>query len=193
MIALGLLALLLLIASVTDIRRHKIYNWNVYPGIVLGLLINAAGAWLVNSADAQRLQRIIGWLPDVDNPLADSAAGFLVCGLAMVICFVFFPVGGGDVKLMAMLGAFLGLEQGIQTMLWTLLLGGALGLIMLIWRMGAITLVATVLKVAFGSLRGRRLASAPPEVRKQFASRMFLAPVAAPAVLIVKYQLLAVF
>ena len=30
-----------------------------------------------------------------------------------------FKVGGGDVKLIAMLGAFLGPEQGITAMLWT--------------------------------------------------------------------------
>ncbi len=47
----------------------------------------------------------------------------------MLVLFVFFRIGGGDVKLLAMLGAFLGLEQGIETLLWTFVLGGAVGLI----------------------------------------------------------------
>ena len=38
--------------------------------------------------------------------LLDCVGGLLTCGLLMVVCFVFFPgIGGGDVKLMAMIGA----------------------------------------------------------------------------------------
>jgi len=50
---------------------------------------------------------------------------------------VFFEVGGGDVKLLAMVGAFLGVYQGVEVLLWSFILGGAFALIALIWRRGA--------------------------------------------------------
>ena len=56
--------------------------------------------------------------------LADAALGMFVCGGLLLVCYVFFSIGGGDVKLLAMLGAFLGIEQGIEVVLWTLVLGG---------------------------------------------------------------------
>ena len=31
--------LLTAVATVTDVRRQKIYNWTTYPGILLGLLL----------------------------------------------------------------------------------------------------------------------------------------------------------
>ena len=43
MVATYLLLGLVLIAAITDLRQHKIYNWTTYPGIVAALAINAAG------------------------------------------------------------------------------------------------------------------------------------------------------
>ena len=40
-----------------------------------------------------------------------------------------------------MLGAFLGLQKGIEAMLWTFILGGALGLITILWTVDFRTLV----------------------------------------------------
>jgi prepilin peptidase CpaA len=68
--------------------------------------------------------------------LEEGLKGFGACGLLMLICFVLFNIGGGDVKLVAMMGAFLGLERGLEAMLWTFVVGGAAGLAVLIWRVG---------------------------------------------------------
>ena len=131
MLATVLLLTLLVVASFTDLRWHKIYNWTTYPGMLAAVAINAAG--LLISRDTQgRWEYWLGWIPDVSNPLAASLIGWLACGFVMLVCLVTFQIGGGDVKLIAMLGAFLGLEQGLVTMLWMLVLGGALGVIVLI-------------------------------------------------------------
>src|SRR5215471_11077781 len=138
MLATILLMILVLTAAVTDATQRTIYNWTTYPGILAGLglaVIGALWGWAA-PASAERWQALIGWLP-----LGDALAGFLLCGGLMVICFVFFPVGGGDVKLLTMIGALAGLEMGLKILLWTLIFGGCVGLTILIWRIGAVTLV----------------------------------------------------
>lgn len=191
MIALALLLALLLVAAATDALRHKIYNWNVYPGVLLGLALNASGVWLSDTAQADRWQRLVGWIPHVENPLADSLLGFAACGLAMLVCYVFFAIGGGDVKLMALLGAFLGLEQGVQAMLWTLILGGLLGLLVLIWRLGAGRMLLGAGKQFVHVVRTGRPMPLTEETRALLKTRLFLAPMALPAVFLVKFDWLA--
>ena len=55
----------------------------------------------------------------------------------MLTCFLLSDMGGGDVKLLAAVGAFLGLQHGLTALLWTIVLGGVTGLAMLIWQVGA--------------------------------------------------------
>ena len=120
MLATILLLGLVLAATVTDLCRHKIYNWTTYAGIVAALGLSAAGSlcsaagWL-SEDQYRRLGHAFGWIGWI--PLSDSLLGLAACGLVMLSCFVLFKVGGGDVKLIAMLGAFLGLEQGVTAML----------------------------------------------------------------------------
>src|SRR6188474_3498588 len=100
-IATLLLFGLVVLAAWTDAARHRIYNWTTYPGIIAGLVLAAAG-WLLEWAapsTARAWQPVVGWLT-----LGDAVGGFLVCGLLMLVCFVLFPIGGGDVKLLAMIG-----------------------------------------------------------------------------------------
>lgn len=124
MVTVALLVVFLLVACVTDVKFHKIYNWTVYPGIVTGLVVNLwLGGW-----DGSWNK---GW-----QGLQESGIGFLVCGAVMLVCFVFFDVGGGDVKLVAMMGAFLGTDAGVESMLWTFILGSIMGVAILIWQLG---------------------------------------------------------
>lgn len=163
--------LLTAVAAGTDVRRQKIYNWTTYPGILLGLA----------------LQFWAGGLAGFE----DGLLGLLACGGIMLACFVFFPdLGGGDVKLIAMLGAGLGLEDGVLAMLWTFVIGFAAGLAMLIWKTGAIALVRKAVAAIREAivLRGRLTpAAAPAQVRRW----LFLAPAALVAVLIVRWEALA--
>ncbi len=101
------LVLLLLVATVTDVKRQMIYNWNTYPGLLLGFGLR----WWAGGAAG----------------LEDAFKGCAICGGLMLVCFVLFGLGGGDLKLMAMMGTFLGFERGVEALLWTLVLGGILG------------------------------------------------------------------
>lgn len=159
-ILLGLLA----VATVTDVRQHKIYNWNTYPGIVAGLLLNTTAGW---------------------SGVWNAALGFLVCGFVMLFCFVLFNVGGGDVKLIAMMGAFLGLEKGVEAMLWTFVLGAVMGMAIVIWRYGFLTLLANTWKHMRLVFQARSWLPLTEEERAPLQRWLFLAPSALTAVLVV--------
>lgn len=95
-------------ATVTDIRTARIPNVLTFSGALLGLAAHAL--WVGGSGTAT------------------SALG-VVAGLA-----VFFPVfalgglGGGDVKLMAALGAWLGWRDVLVAALYAAVAGGVLAL-----------------------------------------------------------------
>jgi prepilin peptidase CpaA len=176
---------LVLVAAATDLARHKIYNWTTYPGILAAWAWNAAGTALLETgwAAAAPLESA-GWIG-----IGESLLGLLLCGFLMLACFVFFRIGGGDVKLMAMLGGFLGVQRGIETLLWTFVLGACLGLIALVWRVGPWQLVARVARHLLWTIRLGRLSPLTPEERAQLQPPLYLAPSAAVAVVIVQFGL----
>ncbi len=109
------------VAAVTDLQEKTIHNWNTYSGIVAGgLLKGMTEGWA-------------GWI--------DSWQGFGVCGGMMLVCFLCFDMGGGDLKLIAMMGAFLGLERGVEAMLWTFILASIVATALLVWQIGAVRIV----------------------------------------------------
>ena len=133
----------------------------------------------------RRLGGRLGWIP-----LSDSLLGLVACGLVMLACFVLFKVGGGDVKLIAMLGAFLGPEQGITAMLWTFVLGGCMGLIVLVWRVGPVRLLVRVFRQIDVVAAAGPLEPLTDAERAQLQPPLFLAPCALAAVVIVRFGLM---
>jgi len=176
---------LVLVAAVTDVARHRIYNRTTYPGILAALGMNALGdlaAW--RGVDSAWLMRL-GWIG-----LRSSLFGLALCGLLMLVCFVLLKVGGGDVKLMAMLGGFLGPERGLEALLWSFILGAAVALIVLVWRVGAWRLVVRLVKQALYVFRLGGWARLTPDERAQLQAPLFLAPSALAAVAIVQFSLI---
>lgn len=163
----GVIVLLALtaVAAVTDGWRGRIPNWITYPGILLGLAINSAAT---------------GW-PGFEEALK----GFLLCGVLMVVCFVLFRIGGGDVKLVAMMGAFLGPQRGIESLLWTFLIGGVIGLAVIIWKVGFLRIVSKTWEHARLVVQGRGWVPLTREERKPLQSKLYLAPSAFAAVCLV--------
>ncbi len=185
MLSTALLLGLLAVAAATDIRRHRIYNWTTYPGILAALAINALGSVLVCTGLADEASLAWwGWIG-----LGDCVAGFLVCGFVLVACYVLLRVGGGDVKLMAMLGAFLGVDRGVEAMLWTFVLGGCMGLIVLVWRFGPLRVTTSVGRHLLWALRLGRFQPLTPAERAALQPPLFLAPCALVACVIVQFRL----
>jgi prepilin peptidase CpaA len=156
---------LLVIATYTDLKDQKIYNQTTYPGMLLGIGLSTV---------------LDGWLG-----LQYSLAGFLVCGFVMVACFLLFDVGGGDVKLIAMMGAFLGVQDGIEAMLWTFILGSIMGIAILIWKFGIAHLIKKSVEHLRLVFRAKGWIKPTDEEREPLQRWLFLAPAALAAVLIV--------
>jgi prepilin peptidase CpaA len=185
MLATILLLGLVSVATVTDFARHKIYNWTTYTGMLAALSLNAIGDVLAGRGASPDQLAAWGWIGGLGSLL-----GLVACGFLVLVCFVVFSnIGGGDVKLVAMLGAFLGPEQGIVAVLWTFILGACLGLIVLIWRIGAWELVRRVFQRILSWLRLYHGTPLSEEERKELQAPLHLAPAALAAVVVVRFSL----
>jgi prepilin peptidase CpaA len=121
-IVLSLLAFMLLGAAWSDIRSHRIPNKLVFPGACLGLLLNTV------------LPEGFGFTSALPGAVGFwKAATGLGLGLAIFLPFYLLrAMGAGDVKLMAMVGAFLGPNATVENIVMIFLVGGVLTLIFLL-------------------------------------------------------------
>jgi prepilin peptidase CpaA len=117
MLPYAIIVVLLSIACWRDMQSRRIPNTLVVVGLALGLFIQAAahaGSGLFHSTQAGSL--------GLTASLLGAAAGL---GLLMPL-YVLRTLGAGDVKLMAMVGAWLGASSVAWAALFTLLAGGVL-------------------------------------------------------------------
>lgn len=116
LVSLGSLALLLSLALVCDTRSRSVPNTIVYGGAVLGVLLHAL------------LPEGLGFASREPGGLGAVAAiaGF-VTGIATFLpLYLMRATGPGDVKLVGMVGAFLGPADTVGVVLLTFLLGALL-------------------------------------------------------------------
>jgi prepilin peptidase CpaA len=119
-----LLCALLGLAVWHDVRSRRIPNRLVFPGAFAGLALHtvlAAGSGLFTE-------------PFGGLGLLSGLAG-LALGLALLLpMYMLRAMGAGDVKLMAMVGAFLGPQAVFGAALSSLLAGGLLALTVALWQ-----------------------------------------------------------
>ena len=115
------LALLLAVAVGTDARWRRIPNRLIWVGIAAALVMHSVGLVLETGS----LAGAMWW-----SPLAGLAAGF---GLLLPL-YLLRAMGAGDVKLMAMVGAFVGASAVLTATLYTFLAGGLLALLFMLGR-----------------------------------------------------------
>ncbi len=108
-----LLIALVSACAITDVRRGKIFNAVTYPAIVIGLAM-AIGGW--------------------GSSVQSATLGFLVGGVSLYVFFAFGWMGGGDVKLMAAVGAIRGYPFILNAMFYSIFLAGTGAALILIWR-----------------------------------------------------------
>ena len=185
MIATLVLLLLLTIATVTDIVWQKIYNANTYSGLAVALVLCGIRSML--AAKTTFAAETLDWLSPIG--FGASLAGLVICGGLMLFSYILFGVGGGDVKLIAMMGAFLGVELGLEALLWTFLFAAVVALAALVWREGAIGLLAKVGSYIAAMFK-TGLAQAPvAEDRRTLQIPLYLGPCALAAALVVCFDL----
>lgn len=107
-------AILLAAAFLTDVRWQRIPNALTggffWAGCLYGLL---TGGW------QQLIESLLG-----------AAAGFL----PLLLLYMLKGIGAGDVKLFGAIGAWLGMANVLQLMLFSMLFGGLIGLALLVLR-----------------------------------------------------------
>jgi prepilin peptidase CpaA len=101
---------LLIVASVSDYRTYKIPNWLTGGGLLFGLAYSAVVPF--------SMQHGFLW----------ALGGMLVGFLMMVPMYALRVMGAGDVKLMAMVGTFLGVQDTFYAVIVTFIVGGVAAL-----------------------------------------------------------------
>ncbi|MGO9640749.1 MAG: prepilin peptidase [Candidatus Acidiferrales bacterium] len=140
----ALFAALMIVLVVTDVRERILPDKVTFPGLGFGIAISfflppvdGTALWLSN--------RLFAFPPPLPVlSFADAALGVIAGGgLLWIVAEGYFRLRGhegmglGDVKMMAMAGAFLGLKRTLLTILLGSLLGSVLGLLfILIFRKG---------------------------------------------------------
>jgi prepilin peptidase CpaA len=142
------LVLLLLVAATVDVRTLRIPNWLTVTGAAMGLLFSAAIPW-----------ELLGWRWAIEGVL--WALGGMAVGLALLLpLYALRVMGAGDVKLMAMVGAFVGLQQIVPAVVCVFLAGGVLALAAAAWRRSlrrvASNVYGIVQSMAFAAFAGFR-------------------------------------
>jgi prepilin peptidase CpaA len=103
-----------LVSAMTDLRSRTIPNVITLPALAAGL---GAAVWS-------------GGLPGV----ADALVAAALVSLPFLLLFVFAGGGGGDVKLMAAIGSWLGLVNGMVVLLAVALFGVLLAVVVTVAR-----------------------------------------------------------
>jgi len=114
-VAIDVCALLLLgLCAYWDVRFRRIPNWATLPATALGLGMNGL---------------FLGW-----QGMKTSGLGLLVGFGVLLILFVLGWMGGGDVKLMAAIGALKGYPFVVSALFYSLIVAVVIGVAMLIWN-----------------------------------------------------------
>lgn len=144
---LVILAIILLIAVVSDIRFHKIFNWLTFPAMVVAISYHSYMSGL--------------------QGLLFSVVGIFV-GIGLLILFYFKGgMGAGDVKLMGAVGGMLGAKGVFVAFLCTALVGGIYAIILLALHRqlkDTVKRYGTIMKVFIFT---RSLIYMPPEKREK--------------------------
>ena len=112
----SILFVLLLIASISDCRSYKIPNWLTFGGSAFALIYSAVVPFTPQLA--------FGW-----------ALGGFALGLSLMLpLYMLGMMGAGDVKLMAMVGAFLGMTHTLYAVLFVFVSGGLAALVFALWH-----------------------------------------------------------
>lgn len=162
---IGLTALIsaLAVAVVTDIRQARVPNLVVVLGTVAAALYH--GISVYGGGVLHVLSGSIG--------LISLLEGMIVGFACLLPLYLLRAMGAGDVKLMMMVGAFLGPLQTLGVVMLTFVAGGVLAIVMALWQR-SFRQVASNLSFILTTYAVRATAGAGPELEplQQTAGRM---------------------
>jgi len=109
-----ILILIVTLAAIIDVYKRIIPNWLTYPALICGL--------------------VFGFLPDSGPTITNSLLGFAIAFFPALLMFVLNSLGGGDVKLLAAIGAWIGFPMIVDVLVYSAIAGGGMALILIIWK-----------------------------------------------------------
>ena len=142
LLALTPLLVLLLIVVRQDVLHSRIPNKIVFIGVVVGVVLNGLlhSGWGFNSI----IPGGLGWLA--------ALQGLGVGMIALLPLYWLRAMAAGDVKLMAMVGAFLGQNDVLGALLATFVAGGLMALAVVLWTTQMVNLLQNIKLILLGSM-----------------------------------------
>lgn len=107
------LTIILIVTTYTDFKRREIDHEPIIIGLTFIVLFSLCGF--------------------NDVSVKSSILGFLIGGIVFTI-LAFWGMGGGDIKLMALIGFFLGWRLTVLTMYISFVLGAVIGILYMIFK-----------------------------------------------------------
>jgi len=126
-----LLAMLLVTVTITDLRTRRIPNWATYGAVLWVVALQAA------LAVGPEWETVVG-LPPPSHSLVGFGLGFGV----MLFLYSLTGRGGGDVKLVSAIGAFLGPYQLIEMLIHSWIAAGVAAACFVVWTVGPLAIVS---------------------------------------------------
>ena len=125
---MALLASLVLLCSATDLGMRRIPNCVLVPALITALFLNS----------------VLGGMAG----LADSIVGLIVGILMLMPLHVLGRMGAGDVKLLGVVGSILGGWGAIVAGLATMMAGGVLAVLYMVWLFTKPVIVSRISRVS---------------------------------------------
>jgi len=138
------LPFILAFACYGEIKSRRIPNWLTLGAIALGL----GAAAIEGGADG----------------LVDSALGLAIAGGLFLPFCLLGVVGGGDMKLMAAVGAITGWPMVLRVVCNTCIAGGVVSIAIMAWHGILLTTLANVFRIMVGMQRRKQGLRNPPMV-----------------------------
>ena len=138
------LPFILAFACYGEIRARRIPNWLTLGSVALGI-----GAAAIEGGT---------------EGLADSALGLLIAGGVFLPFCLLGVVGGGDMKLMAAVGAITGYPMVLRVLCDTCIAGGLIAIAIMAWNGVLLTTLANVFRLMVGMQRRTKGLRNPPMV-----------------------------
>jgi len=140
-LALVPMLVLMLLAAKQDISSHRISNKLVLTGVLFGVVLN--GILPEGLGFNSQVPGALGWL---------AAFKGVAVGMGLFLPLYWLrAMGAGDVKLMGMVGAFLGSNDVLGAVLATLVAGGVMALLVVMWSKQLGPMLQNVKLIFYGS------------------------------------------
>jgi len=140
-LALVPMLVLMLLAAKQDISSHRISNKLVLTGVLFGVVLN--GILPEGLGFNSQVPGALGWL---------AAFKGVAVGIGLFLPLYWLrAMGAGDVKLMGMVGAFLGSNDVLGAVLATLVAGGVMALLVVMWSKQLGPMLQNVKLIFYGS------------------------------------------